>query len=102
MGYRDLMANTYKLTASCAGGHSRCSALQPAAPFAQLPLGQIGGQGGPSCRCDGPGVTVLVKPFDLGRPATQGLTSRPPKGGTMRSTSHTVDLDEVGSVKATV
>ena len=58
--------------------------------LAQYPLGQVGGQGGPSCRCDGPGVTVLLKPFDLGRYATQGLTSHPPKGAPYPGPRHDV------------
>jgi hypothetical protein len=33
---------------------------------------------------------------------TQGLTLRPPKGGTMRITSRTLGPDDVGSVEATV
>ena len=48
-----------------------------------------------------PGVTVLLKPFDLGRHATQGLTS-PHQRGHHENYPYTVDLDDVGSVEATV
>ena len=98
-GYRDLTANSPSSWLPALVPEQGTRRGQPAAPACQRPLGRVSSEGGPSCSVR-PSVTALLKPFDLGV-GTQGRTSRHQRG-TMRSTSHTVDLDNVGSVGATV
>ena len=62
-GYRDLTANAYKLTTSWVGGRT---GYAPDSPQPLLRISTRPKPGGPPCRCDGPGVTALLKPFDLG------------------------------------